>query len=127
MAAFALLAVPADNLAAQQKPLHVPVAKVISVDCTLGKPKPPNALVKAKGQVTTGGYTNPQLVLVFDGPSDGNQHQLLLFFVDRPPPDTVVSQVITELEAELTIERIPSGMKGVRVGSATNSIEKACS
>ena len=132
LTAMALLcaaaAFPAANLLAQRRLAHVPVNEVVSVYCALEKSNPPSALVKAKGRVTTGGYTNPRLVMVFDvvAPLDGIQD--FLFSVDPPAPDMVVQRVSTEHETpEFRIERILSWMKGVRVGSATNRIEKVCS
>jgi hypothetical protein len=121
-------ALPGGKLLAQQRPDPVLVAQVKSVDCTLEKRMPPNALVKAKGMVTTLGYTHPRLVkLVYVMPPiDGIQD--LDFMVDPPRKGGAVGQRITELETPvLRIERMPDWMKGVRVRGATNRIEKPCS
>jgi hypothetical protein len=116
---------PSAYLLAQQKPAPVLVHEVTSVELEFEKSNPPNALVKAKGKVTTGGYTNPQLVQVLYvmPPADGIQD--LLFFVDPPPTGGGATQVITEVETpQLRIWRIPDWFKGVRVRAQTNQIEK---
>jgi hypothetical protein len=121
-------ALPGGKLFAQQQPEPVLVAQVTSVDCTLEKRIPPNALVKAKGMVTTGGYTHPRLIkLVYvTPPIDGIQD--LDFMVDPPRKGGVVTQVLTELETPpLRIEHIPDWMKGVRIRGAMNKFEKPCS
>jgi len=86
------------DLPAQQSLGPVVVHRVVSVDCTLEKSNPPNALLKAKGEVLTGGHTNRQLSLLLYvmPPADGIQD--LHFIVDAPPPGNVVTQVITEVE-----------------------------
>jgi len=111
------------DLFAQQT--SILVREVTSADLTLEKMRPPNALIKAKGKVTTGGHTNPRLlqVLYVMPPADGIQD--LEFYVDPPRPTGVVTQVITEVETPLLrIEHVPDWMKGVRVRAATNKIEK---
>ena len=118
---------PGDLFAQQQVP-SVLVHRVISVDCTLEKSNPPNALLKAKGEILTGGHTNPHLVLVFyvAPPVDGIQD--LQFLIDPPRTGTVVTQVITEVETPIfRLDRLPTWMKGIRVRAATNAIEKPCS
>ena len=112
------------NLFAQQT--SVLVNEVISVDLTLEKMNPPNALIKARGKVLTGGHTNPRLaqVLYVMPPTDGIQD--IEFYLDPPPPSKVVTQVITEVETPLLrIEHVPGWMKGVRVRAQTNKIEKS--
>jgi hypothetical protein len=119
--------VPSDLFAEQQVP-SIPVHRVTSEDCALEKSNPPNALLKAKGEVLTGGHTNPHLVLVLYvmPPVDGIQD--LQFLIDPPRTGTVVTQVITEVETPIVrLDHLPIWMKGVRVRAATNSIEKPCS
>ena len=85
-------------------------------------------LLKAKGEVLTGGHTNPKLVLVLYvmPPVDGIQD--LHFLIDPPGTGAVVTQVITEVETPIfKLEHVPIWMKGVRVQAATNTIEKSCS
>ena len=117
-----------NGLFAQQKMTSMLVHRVTSVDCTLEKSNSPNALLRAKGEVLTGGHTNPQLVLVLYvmPPIDGIQD--LHFLIDPPGAGTVVTQVITEVETPIfRLEHVPVWMKGVRVRAATNAIEKPCS
>ncbi len=113
--------------AQQKKPASILVHEVTSVDCTLEKSNPPNALVKAKGKVPTLGHTNPQLVLVLYvmPPVDGIQD---LFFYVASPTGDMVPPTIQDVETPiLRIEHIPSWMKGIRVRAETNKIEKSCS
>jgi hypothetical protein len=132
MATTALLGLAApflpNDLLAQQKMTSVLVHRVTSVDCTLEKSNPPNALLRAKGEVLTGGHTNPQIVLVLYAvpPVDGIQD--LRFLIDPPGAGMVATQVITEVETQIfRLEHVPVWMKGVRVRTATNAIEKPCS
>jgi hypothetical protein len=109
---------------AQQKSRTVLVHDVISVDLSFEKSDPPNALVKAKGMVTTGGYKNPRLepVIYVTPPADGIHE--LRFMADTPTGGMVI-QVLTPLETPiLRIAPIPKWFKGVRVISETNKIEK---
>jgi hypothetical protein len=132
LAATALLGLAAaflpSYLFAQPKMTSILVHRVTSVDCTLEKSNPPNMLLKAKGEVLTGGHTNPKLVLVLYvmPPVDGIQD--LHFLIDPPGTGAVVTQVITEVETPIfRLEHVPIWMKGVRVQAATNTIEKSCS
>jgi hypothetical protein len=132
MAATALLGLAAaflpNDLFAQQKMISILVHRVTLVDCTLEKSNPPNALLRAKGEVLTGGHSNPQLVLALYviPPVDGIQD--LRFLIDPPAAGTVATQVITEVKTQtFRLEHVPVWMKGVRVRTATNAIEKPCS
>jgi hypothetical protein len=122
-ALLCLAALASPGAFAQQKPNPVLVYEVISVDLSFEKSNPPNALVKAKGKVTTGGYKNPRLepVKYSAPPADGIQD--LRFMADAPTG--MVTQVITELETPLLrIEKIPDWFRGVRVIAEKNKIEK---
>jgi hypothetical protein len=111
------------DLFAQQKPAPVLVHEVTSVNLSFEKSNPPNALVQAKGKVTTGGHTNPRLVQVLYvmAPVDGIQD--LLFVVD-PPTGDIVTQVVAEVETPiLRIWQVPAWLKGIRVRAQTNQME----
>lgn len=108
---------------AQQKPGCVLVHDVTSVDLSLEKRLPPNALVRAKGRVTTGGYKNPRLEPVKNDkpPADGIQD--LRFCIDPPPSGGIVSQGFVYFETPiLRIEKIPDWFKGVRVIAEVNKL-----
>ena len=108
---------------AQQKSGTVLIYEVKSVELSFEKKNPPNALVKAKGIVTTGGYKKPRLspVIYVTPPADGIQD--LRFEIDSP--GGMVTQVITEHETPLLkIPSIPKWFKGVRVIAEKNKIEK---
>ena len=118
---FAALA--SRDVFAQPKPKSVLIYQVISVDLSFDKKDPPNALVKAKGNARSSGYTNPRLeaVIYVTPPADGIQD--LQFMVDAPTG--VDKPVITPLETPIfRIAPIPKWFKGVRVISETNKIEK---
>ena len=121
-------ALSAGELAAQQKRESVLVPRVISVSCTLEKSNPPNALVQAVGEVTTGGYRHPRLVrlIYVMPPIDGIQD--LDFYVDPPKKGGATTQAIRRLKTPiLRIRSIPSWMRGVRVRGETNRVEIPCS
>ena len=111
------------GLFAQQLPMLV--REVISVDLTMEKTNPPNAIIKAKGKVMTAGHSNPRLLQVLNvtPPADGVQE--FEFYVDPPSPSKVVAQVITDIETPLLrVEHIPTWMKGIRVRAQTNTLDK---
>jgi hypothetical protein len=66
------------------------VTKIINVDCALEKMRSPNLVVMAVGQVSTGGWTNVQLVRVTyaTAPEDGIQ-DYIMFAV---PPSGVATR-----------------------------------
>lgn len=118
-------AVPAGIVFAQQKPAAVLVHEVSSVDITMIKTLPPGVEISAEGKVLTGGFTNPRLemVIYITPPADGIQE--LKFIVDPPPKDSIVTQAIVDVKTPtLTINRVPTWMKGVRVTAETNNIVK---
>ena len=120
---FAALA--SRDVFAQQKSGCVLVHEIVSVDLSFEKRIPPNALVKAKGKVMTGGYKNPRLspVVYVTPPADGIQD--VEFCIDPPPAGGIVHQGIVEFDSPLLrIPSIPKWFKGVRVISETNKIEK---
>ena len=125
MTLLCLAALSSRDVFAQQKPRTILVYEVKSVDVSWEKSLPGNALVKAKGKVTTGGHTNPRLALVLYAapPADGIQD--LLFQIDAPAAGSIVTQAEVEVETPLLrVEQTPSWFKGFRVHAETNKIEK---
>ena len=83
---------------------------------------PPQYVINVKGQVNTGGWSNPRLELV-GTVTDGIQNYD--FVMDPPKPGVMVTQGFTETpKASINLGRASSSIKGVRVHSATNNIEK---
>ena len=124
MVLCSIIAMPTFGLFAQQ--LSILVREVSCIDLTLEKGSAPKAIIKAKGKVVTAGHTNPRLlqVLYVMPPADGIQD--FDFYVDPPPPSTVVAQVIADIETPpLRLEHIPPWMKGVRVRAQTNSLDRS--
>lgn len=82
---------------------------------------PPQYVINVKGQVITDGWSNPRLELVGTA-TDGIQNYD--FLMDPPKPGVMVTQVIATHVASINLGRATSSIKGVRVYSATNNIEK---
>ena len=102
--------------------MSVLIANVKSVCFDILKSSPPQVLVEAKGEVSTGGWSNPMLAPRFYivPPEDGIQE---FDFVATPPsPGTIVTQGFKEVSAESTGVKT-DWMKGVRVYAAANAIE----
>ena len=98
------------------------VMKVVDVQLTLLKSFPPQLHIQAFGLVGSGGWTNPRLLPRFyiQFPPDGIQD---FDFVADPPRGIVIQPVLPIIAAE-TWENPPlDKLKGVRIHSATNSVE----
>ena len=82
---------------------------------------PPQYVINVKGQVNTGGWSNPRLELV-GAVTDGIQNYD--FVMDPPKPGVMVTQGIATHTASINLGRASSSIKGIRVHSATNNLEK---
>jgi hypothetical protein len=98
-----------------QKILEVAEVKVISL-----RSFPPTLQITATGTVPAAGWTNPRLVpyTYIQAPPDGIYD---LDFVANPP-NGIVAQVITPIEALYAWRNAPVGLKGIRVHASTNSV-----
>ncbi len=96
------------------------ILKVESVEIKILKSNPPQVLIESGGLVSTTGWTNPQLILSKKAPVDG----IYEFDFCATPPTGMVAQIIVPIQASYHFEEIPEDFKGVRVNSATNSIEQ---
>ncbi|MDB5935265.1 MAG: hypothetical protein JWQ01_2609 [Massilia sp.] len=96
------------------------VYQVSSVHVSISKVQPPRLHVSVAGQVSTGGWKGPELVprIYVRPPSDGIQE----FDFLATPPAGMAIQVILPISASVDIEQV-EWIKGVRVYSATNSVE----
>lgn len=96
--------------------------KVVDVELKLLKSNPPQLHILAIGLVGSAGWTNPRLEprVYIQFPPDGIQD---FDFVADPPQGTVI-QVVLPIDASKLWKEPPfDKLKGVRVHSATNSVE----
>lgn len=82
---------------------------------------PPQYVINVKGQVNTGGWSNPRLELV-GAMTDGIQNYA--FVMDPPKPGVKVTRDTATHTASINLGRASSSIEGIRVHSATNNIEK---
>jgi hypothetical protein len=96
------------------------VYSVESVELSVIKTLPPQLAITAHGTARTPGYTDPKLVGVIykQPPPDG----IYEFSFSATPPGGIVAQVLTPIDAYTELSPMPSGLKGVRVRAATNSV-----
>jgi hypothetical protein len=98
------------------------IYEVKDVHLFLLKSFPPQLLIQADGLVTSTGWTDPELIpyIYIQPPPDGIYD---FDFVAKPP--TGISQpVLTDIRASHVVFPIPDNLKGVRVHSSTNSVER---
>ena len=100
------------------------VLKVLEIELSIEKINPPNLVINAKGEVTTGGWSNGHLLpfVYITPPVDG----VYEFDFVADPPEGIVPQVITPIDAKPFIwKAFPEELKGVKVYASSNSkIEK---
>ncbi|MEO7602030.1 MAG: hypothetical protein ABIS39_02030 [Sphingomicrobium sp.] len=99
------------------------VAEVTDVSTSWLESEPPFLVVNAKGKVGTPGWTNPTLTraVYVTPPADGIQE----YDFSATPPTGIVQQVVTAIAAADRWHDPANWVKGVRVKSATNSMEEA--
>ena len=97
------------------------ITEVTHVSVSFLESQPPTMVVQASGKVPTGGWSNPTLsrVVYVMPPEDGIQDYE---FMATPPSDAAID-VISPVEAADHWHNPPKWVKGVRVKSATNSME----
>jgi hypothetical protein len=99
--------------------------EIVDVRVVLLKSNPPQLVVDVIGKVNSSGWRNARLEPRFyigGHPADGVQD---FDFIADPPTD-IVMWVISPVRASVTIQGgLPPSYRGIRVHSATNSIEKA--
>ncbi len=81
-------------------------------------------IISAKGEVPTGGYTKPQLLVAAHTKKSSPEDGILdVFFMITPPPiDALVTQAITPVECTLKIRNYQKKMpwiQGVRLHTAS--------
>ena len=99
------------------------VREVTDVSISILEKEPPILVIQASGNVATGGWTNPGLsrVVYVTEPEDGIQDYEFM----ATPPSGMAPDVITPVHAKDSWDNPPDWIKGVRVRSATNSMEEA--
>ena len=99
------------------------IAEVTDVSVSWLESDPPFLVVNAKGKVATNGWTEPNLsrVVYVTPPEDGIQE----YEFYATPPTGIVPQVETPVAAADRWHDPADWVKGVRVKSATNSMEEA--
>jgi hypothetical protein len=97
------------------------VYKVDTVRFALLKSRPPQYQIEAKGEVRTGGWSNPKLtpVVYVHPPADG----IYDYTFSATPPSGPATQAITPISATEPLKSTPKGFRGVRVRAETNSKE----
>jgi hypothetical protein len=97
------------------------IAQIDSASVTYIKKNPPQLKIEAGGQAATPKWSEPELVarVYAQPPPDGIWDY---DFVAKPFAGPI-TQVITPISAELVLDQIPKGMKGVRIHSKSNSKE----
>ena len=99
------------------------VREVTKVSISILEKEPPMLVVKASGNVPTGGWSHPGLsrVVYITPPADGIQDYEFM----ATPPSGMATDIISRVEAADSWDNPPQWVKGVRVKSATNSMEEA--
>lgn len=113
---------PATNPSEKSKTMKSElVYKVDSVRFALLKSNPPQYQIEAKGEVRTGGWSNPKLtaVVYVHPPADG----IYEYTFTATPPSGMATQAITPISATEPLTSTPAGFRGVRVRAETNSKE----
>ncbi len=111
-----MLSLPRSLAESKKDPQPRIVTKIINVDCAVEKMHPPNLVVRAVSQVSTGGWTKARLVRVTyaTAPEDGIQ-DYIMFAV---PPSGAATQAFSKVEATNRWEGYADEapwIKGVRV------------
>ncbi|WP_430967354.1 hypothetical protein [Spongiimicrobium sp. 2-473A-2-J] len=100
------------------------VLKVLEIELLIQEINPPNLVIKVKGEVTSGGWTNARLVpyIYIAPPVDG----IYEFDFVADAPGGIITQPIASIDAKpYTWEAFPEELKGVKVyASSNNLIEK---
>lgn len=98
------------------------IREITGVSISILEKQPPILVVQAAGNVPTGGWSHPKLVRVVyvTEPADGIQDYEFM----ATPPSGMAIDVITPVQASDSWDNPPKWVKGVRVRSATNSVEE---
>jgi hypothetical protein len=97
------------------------VYRILSVDIKLLKSFPPVLAISALGQVSSSGWTNPQLSpwIYITPPADG----IYDFDFIATPPTEISLPAFFPIAAVATWPDPPTGLKGVRIHATSNAME----
>ena len=97
------------------------IAEITDVQLALLKSNPPQLDIVAKGNVTSSGWTSPELVpyVYVMPPQDG----IYDYDFQAIPPAGPAATVITPIEARYTLNPLPANLKGVRIHALQNNME----
>jgi len=96
------------------------ILKTTAVHLMVEEAKPPILSITARGEVTTGGWSDGQLsaYIYIKAPLDGIYE---FDFISEAPVD-ITTDVITPIEAKIQWTEFPSDLKGIKVYSSSNGI-----
>ncbi|KPJ93033.1 MAG: hypothetical protein AMJ55_08860 [Gammaproteobacteria bacterium SG8_15] len=97
------------------------MAEITDVQLTLSKSNPPQLDIAVKGNVTSSGWTKPELTpfVYVTPPQDG----IYDYDFQAVPPAGPAATVITPIEAGYSLNPLPDNLKGVRIHASQNKME----
>jgi len=120
-----LVPVPGGSAHAAGAQLHgttpvAPIYAVKSAQFVIQKSNPPQYVLTAEGIVTTGGWSNGQLIpwIYIRAPADGIYDYD--FLATPPSPGTYVTQALSPIAASITLGVLSEEYKGARIHARTN-------
>ena len=116
--AFVVSVLTSLSALAEEKPVEpVTIRTVISAKLEVAQG---TLTVTAVGEVPTAGYAKPKLTRVtyIKQPDDGIQD----YTFRAVPPDGIVAQVVSQVEASDTWKAMPAWVKGVRIHGAGKGV-----
>jgi len=95
------------------------ILEIVNVHISVLESFPPQLRIVASGNVPTESWSSPRLVpyIYIQPPSDG----IYDFDFVADPPEGVVAQVISPINAVYIWKNFPEGLKGVRIHASQNS------
>lgn len=81
---------------------------------------PPQLMINVSGFASTSGWTQPELRVDDNDPSDGVYEYEFV----ATPPRGIALQVLTPITASLHLGEIPQDFKGVKIHASSNSVEQ---
>ena len=92
---------------------------VDDIDIVILEKLPVAIIVKARGTTRTAGWDNPELRPLQTFAAEKGIRSFT-FVATGPRPDELVAQVVTPIEATLTIDPLPDDVKQIKVMAETN-------
>jgi hypothetical protein len=104
-------------------PVQSKILLVDSVKLSFNKELPPELIIEANGTSSTPQWTNAALSCYeyASAPQDGIQE----FDLVAIPPSVFVPEFLSPIRTSYTVKAVPEWLRGVRVYSATNHVEKS--